>query len=285
MAIDYRMPPSIESYAPLGINVPLDAVIEVRFSSDLDRTALAGSVSVIDPQGQPVPGVLSYENKTLRFTPNQPLRPATTYTVVLHGLPSAGTKGVIRTVVGVPLGENITFTFQTAEAQVELGVELLHPADGVEVSEVEFRWKPVENAAEYHIQVYEDPSLKSLVWETKTTETSARPIDFLQGQYWWRVAAVGPNSVPGPWSPVYTFLYIAGYPVIPEPPVPPPEPSFHFNGKTITSPLTYLEIKWPEAVEIEEVQVIREDVEEVEHEVPATFEWIDTALRITPTEG
>lgn len=282
MALDFRLPPSIESVSPLGEAVPLDAVVEVQFSTDLDRTVLAGALAMIDPQGHSVPGVLSYEGRALRFKPTLTLMPQTAYTVVIQGIESAGSP-VIRSIVGVPMGKNESFSFRTMNASVTISPILLGPADASEVGQAVLTWGEVTGASSYWVQLFADPSLANIIWESRVVGTSVLPDQIPDGQYWWRIAATDAQGRHGPWSSVLTFRYSVAPPEIPiEPSLP---PTFSFNERTLMTDPVYLLIKWPFPATVSSIKLIREDIDGLETEIEIEDEWTQNTLKITPVTG
>jgi uncharacterized protein YfaS (alpha-2-macroglobulin family) len=105
----------------------LAPVIELTFDRDMDRPATAAAWSFSGPDGQDVPGRVSWPDaRTLRFTPGGRLSPESRYLGVLE------TSAVDAS--GQPLADEIRLDFRTASAFV---VGSVLPADGAADVEVD----------------------------------------------------------------------------------------------------------------------------------------------------
>ena len=100
--------------------VSLKGSFELYFDQPMDKTSTTQALEVAGPDGKPISGSVTWpEPRILRFTPNQSLTPASTYTASL--------KVDARSVGGSPLTEALRFYFQTTG---ELQVSQVSPADG-----------------------------------------------------------------------------------------------------------------------------------------------------------
>lgn len=264
MPLYYKQPPGITTVAPQGDNVPLDARVEIGVTADLDRTVLPGAVSLLDPRGQSVPGDLVYADRTIRFTPSAPLEPDACYTIWVRG---TGTSSLIRTLVGVPLGSDYTYTFRTVAAQAVTPPVLLAPADGLTVTEPLLAWTAVPGAVRYLVQVWRDPALTRLSWSGETTDTQIAPAPLTEDQFWWRVAGIDAGGHTGPFSSVGTFV-LSGAALPVAAPGPAITPAFYYHAKTVTQSLSYLECDWPPEWPVTGIALTREDLDGTTVEVP-----------------
>ncbi len=94
-------PPQIMAVEPIGVDIPLDSVIRIRFSEAMNLSTLYSAFR-IRPY---VAGTLSWENDTLVFSPNAKLAKSTVYNVTI--LSSA------TDLAGNPMIENYTWQFET----------------------------------------------------------------------------------------------------------------------------------------------------------------------------
>lgn len=80
-------------------------------------------------------------------------------------------------------------------------IELLEPKALVQVSGTEalLKWKPVEGAEVYHVQVAKDPRFKWLVSENHNVNGDSYSVSGLEPgqQYFWRVAGRRPGNIAG----------------------------------------------------------------------------------------
>jgi hypothetical protein len=283
VAVDFRHPPTVLEAHPQGTDVARDAVVKVIFNSELDRNALAGSLLVIDPQSQPVSGDLSYEARTLTFKARQPWQPGLRYTVVLNGVPPVSGGGVIRSVVGVPMGKNYGFGFRTVlDGDLDAPV-LLTPANATEVSVADISWTAVEDSSGYRVQIYLDPGLQTLERSLISAETDLSFMDLPEKQYWWRVAALDPAELEGPWSEVRTFLYRTSIGEVAQTLL---DPVCDLNNRTLRT-LSIITVEFGEEVSITSVKLTLETLNEDPAQVNVTHEWnepSDGNLLIEPEE-
>jgi parallel beta-helix repeat protein len=100
--------PEILDHSPNGTDVPVDKVIEVVFSEELDLEYITPSAILLkDQNGSFVNGTISYENLTLTFTPTMDLEPGSVYTVLVNKL--------LKDPAGNDLGTEFSWEFTTIE--------------------------------------------------------------------------------------------------------------------------------------------------------------------------
>lgn len=108
---DYTSP-EIMGYSPNGTEVPVDSVIEVVFSEELDLEYITSSAILLkDQNGSFVNGTISYENLTLTFTPTKDLEPGSTYTVLVNKL--------LKDPAGNDLSTELSWKFTTVDEPTE----------------------------------------------------------------------------------------------------------------------------------------------------------------------
>ena len=98
----------------------LTSDLEVSFDQPIDQAVTSQAWQLNDPFGKAVSGKISWPTtRTLRFTPSQPLQPATEYNATLLG--NAVSK------LGVKISEPLNLSFKTVG---DLQVSQVSPADG-----------------------------------------------------------------------------------------------------------------------------------------------------------
>lgn len=81
--------------------------ISVAFNEVMDPATLnTGTITVVDADGNPVTGTVSYMAYAAVFTPSAPLAPGETYTVTVSGS--------VKDLEGIPMGADYSFVFFTA---------------------------------------------------------------------------------------------------------------------------------------------------------------------------
>jgi len=104
-------PPTVVGTDPANgaTGVPLDQIITVTFSEDVQRGAGFGQIVVKDLSGNPVDSDVSLSGKQLTIKPKASLAYGTTYTVVIPA-------GAVQDLAGNALAQDYTFTFTTRSA-------------------------------------------------------------------------------------------------------------------------------------------------------------------------
>ena len=85
---------------------------------------------------------------------------------------------------------------------------LTYPGPGAEVDTATptFTWDPVENGAQYMIQISKSKTFDTIILKPKVTDTEYTTITSLaNGRYFWRVRAYDSSGVKGPWSEIRMF--------------------------------------------------------------------------------
>jgi len=124
-----ELSPQVISMDPSGGQEMLaDGVIELKFDQEMDKRATEQAWSLTGPKGEDIAGEITWtDDRTLHFTPAEPLRSGSSYSVNLTT--AAASQG------GVPLSEELSFVLNTLG---ELEISQVFPADGA---------TDVENAA------------------------------------------------------------------------------------------------------------------------------------------
>jgi alpha-2-macroglobulin len=117
------LPPQVIEIDPQeGAGMEPDGAIQITFDQPMDPEASADAWSLLDAQGQPVEGELSWpDSRTLRFTPDEDLEPNRLYKGSLDGTAVSAK--------GLAIPEYLSFRFSVLG---ELLVTQVFPADGTD---------------------------------------------------------------------------------------------------------------------------------------------------------
>jgi len=123
------------------------------------------------------------------------------------------------TAVKLATGQKVNATAQGSISPVRnlvLPPALLTPADNQvypmsSESRVEFGWEPVAGATSYQLQVSRSRLFTSLEINSKRQKSTASAKVTAEGAFYWRVAAIGPEGEPGPFSS-FRRLRVSGAP-------------------------------------------------------------------------
>ena len=89
----------------------------------------------------------------------------------------------------------------------------------VRATEVEFKWAENTEAATYHLQIANDASFQSLVYENNVVKGGQVSVAKLAlGEYFWRVASLRKDGDRGPYGDISSFALLSP-PAVPEPPM------------------------------------------------------------------
>jgi len=121
--------PAVYSVSPLNgmTGVPVNAVVVVTLTEQVDLTSITGNTFRLLQGGAPVPGVttLSYDQKTLTFSRSTlALAPSTTYTIQLSGYSDNSGN------IGAPLSTTFTTSASAALDTTKPTLISISPADG-----------------------------------------------------------------------------------------------------------------------------------------------------------
>ncbi|MBI3802449.1 MAG: Ig-like domain-containing protein [Nitrospirae bacterium] len=102
--------PTVSETAPASgaVNVPLNSIVSVTFSKEINPATVTAETIVLQAEGQPLSATLQVDGKTARLTPSSALKPQTPYTATV-------TTGV-QDLAGNALAANDAWTFQTGTA-------------------------------------------------------------------------------------------------------------------------------------------------------------------------
>jgi hypothetical protein len=120
--------------------------------------------------------------------------------------------------VKIAMGEKVTATPEGALSPVKkllMPPGILTPADNqvflvTADSRVSFSWDPVPTATGYVLQVSRSRLFTSLEINSRRQKTSASARVTAEGAFYWRVASVGPDGDPGPFSAFRRFRVSGG---------------------------------------------------------------------------
>lgn len=75
--------------------------------------------------------------------------------------------------------------------------------------QVTLAWRPVEDAGGYQLQVARNRLFSEKIVDRRRSQTSATLAVSGEGNFYWRVAALGEDDVLGPWSPMRKFRVVS----------------------------------------------------------------------------
>ena len=233
--------PQVVHTLPKAFAVDVDATalkqIKVGFTVDIDLNSIEGSVAVFNQQNQLVQGKLSYVNRVLVFTFDEPVDKGHTYRVVISGDAESFIKGKpatkgIRSVIGIGMRKDYEFSFTTSGILVEIP-KWISPAhySVIDVQPV-FRWGAVKDAELYELEVARSNQFRPLAIPESALQGIKLALTEFQwnqplqdGSYYARVRAFVEGQW-GPWSDVIQFHIdtVKEGPVAPGDDDVPPEP-------------------------------------------------------------
>lgn len=153
-------------------DIAVDTKIQLTFSADLNRSTLNNCIVVFeDYKGiyngvsslkksidfNIVKGALTYDNRTITFTPEKELQVDTRYIVVVNN--------TIKDITGSPMLKKYIFAFSTEIAKSFGACEIMSPRYGsINSSVPEIHWKDLE-APSYIVQISKSNQFESLLFE------------------------------------------------------------------------------------------------------------------------
>lgn len=153
-------------------DIAVDTKIQLTFSADLNRSTLNNCMVVFeDYKGiyngvsslknsidfNIVKGALTYDNRTITFTPEKELQVDTRYIVVVNN--------TIKDITGSPMLKKYIFAFSTEIAKSFGACEIISPKYGsINSSIPEIHWKDLE-APSYIVQISKSNQFESLLFE------------------------------------------------------------------------------------------------------------------------
>lgn len=153
-------------------DIAVDTKIQLTFSADLNRSTLNNCIIVFeDYKGiyngvsslknsidfNIVKGALTYDNRTITFTPEKELQVDTRYIVVVNN--------TIKDITGSPMLKKYVFAFSTEIAKSFGACEIMSPKYGSINSNIpEIHWKDLE-APSYIVQISKSNQFESLLFE------------------------------------------------------------------------------------------------------------------------
>jgi hypothetical protein len=154
-------------------DIAVDTKIQLTFSADLNRSTLNNCIVVFeDYKGiyngvsslknsidfNIVKGALTYDNRTITFTPEKELQVDTRYIVVVNN--------TIKDITGSPMLKKYIFAFSTEIAKSFGACEIISPRYGsINSSIPEIHWKDIE-APSYIVQISKSNQFESLLFES-----------------------------------------------------------------------------------------------------------------------
>lgn len=197
----YDIAPVVSSYSPTG-TVSVNSTITVVFNVDIQ--ASEDAIVLLDSDGNRVAGLTTVDKRSLQFKPSSPLNPRSSYRVTVLS-------NKIKSLLGLPMARDFSYQFVTEDVALEAPL-LVYPSDSSSISpdDVRFEWDSVSGAVCYEVQVSSLPNFSNIIWPSSgnsIVSTSVQPdIEFDDGQYYWRVRAVGDTGQKGPWSITSSFV-------------------------------------------------------------------------------
>lgn len=162
-----------------------------------------------------VHGSISYENKVLTFTPQEPLLPGMVYHVTVISNPDSGVG--VRSVLEDFMLTPFNFTFTTAGRSTIAAITLLSPTNNTVLKDTPtFSWKNQNECMYYHIEVARTNTFSSIFWTYPIDNslissplipgTHFDPLIFKDdGIYYWRVRGHGWHGEVGDFSSISEF--------------------------------------------------------------------------------
>lgn len=154
-------------------DIAVDTNIQLTFSADLNRSTLNNCIVVFeDYKGiyngisslkksidfNIVKGALTYDNRTITFTPEKELQVDTRYIVVVNN--------TIKDITGSPMLKKYIFAFSTEIAKSFGACEIISPKYGsINSSIPEIHWKDLK-APSYIVQISKSNQFESLLFES-----------------------------------------------------------------------------------------------------------------------
>ncbi len=101
--------PAVELSNPRsgGTGIPVNQIITVTFNENMYPVSCNTEAAFTLEGGTPVAGTVSYNGKTVTFTPSGNLLPGTTYTATITEK--------VKNIAGIPLAENNVWSFTTVD--------------------------------------------------------------------------------------------------------------------------------------------------------------------------
>lgn len=195
-------------------DVPHEAIIKIDFNTDLDRDYIEPYILVSDDTGRPIPGRVTYNERTISFVPDAPFPSLATIRVTVVGDDLSGKNIGIRSVTGERMRGNFVFSFTVAQIPQLPPPRLLSPQDqSVIRSQPAFSWEPVPEADHYEIELSTSNTMNPVIWPAREESYQLYDVNnpvtpdvvLEDGIYYWRMRAVRADGQKGEWSPIYTF--------------------------------------------------------------------------------
>ena len=235
----------VQASPPEGAALSLSGALTFTFSRPLDRSSARRAFRLLDAAQQAVAGRVDFPNeRTLRFTPAQPLKPESAYTVVF----ATGLRAADGTTLEAPL--RLAYTTEAAFTVL--------------------RVFPAEDSRDVPLNA--DITLvfnKPVVPLTNRESAAAAPLPLkvtpaVEGEGRWVSTAIYTfhPSRPLTSNTTYTVTLPAGLQTL--------------NGETLTAPTT-----WSFHTHAAHVRRVRADNGTLDEHTPLTYARLDTALQIT----
>ncbi len=235
----------VQASPPKGAALPLEGALTFTFSRPLDRASARRAFLLLDAASQPVSGQIDFPNdRTLRFTPAQPLKPESAYTAVF----TANLRAADGTALDAPV--RLAYTTEAAFAVL--------------------RVFPTEDS--HDVPVKADITVifnKPVVPLTSREASDAAPLPLkispaVQGQGAWVSTAIYTFHPDQPLTSntTYTVTLPAGVQTL--------------NGETLRAPVT-----WSFHTHAAKVRRVEADHWQISESAPLRYVRLDAALQIT----
>lgn len=210
--MDYNRNPQILDVVPKNnqTDVPTSlSAIQVFFDSDLDQDHLLGNF-ILEADNVPVPCAIAYANRTVTMRPNNPLKPNVTYSITVVGSNDPTIIKGVRNVFGKPLNGYAQTIFSTVSADTFAAPRVISPIDqSVTTVKPALSWEAVTGATAYRVQLSASNTMFPLLWPASDDLIHVVSVDpdvtLIDGNYYWRVRAIGINGKEGDWTDIQQF--------------------------------------------------------------------------------
>lgn len=211
--MSYKFLPYVISTTPsnMSVDVATSTDISIVFSTDMDVASLQENIVVQEAATKKrVAGTISYKDRVATFRPAEPFEPGTMYivTIVGDGDLNDGKQDGVKSILGYPMPGVFTVIFTTAASKTLPAPEVVFPAANTTINpeDIRFEWLPVDGAVKYDVELSAVPEMDPLIWRASVAGTTAVPAEKPgEGNYFWRVRAVGQDGTRGMWSAVVSF--------------------------------------------------------------------------------
>lgn len=203
---------------PYMINVNVNTDIKIKFNSELNTSSIVGNFTILNDSNMVYTGInsfkdsskfnqiqgsISYKDKSIIFTPKEPLKKDTRYLIYIRA-------NGIKDILGNDMLIDYVEMFYTESLASLPGCNFISPVFGSIVEELpQFTWSN-QNTRCYSFQMSKEPSFETLLCDELIRNTGAaseansfyKPsLDLEEGLYYIRVRAIN-----GSWGEVHQIF-------------------------------------------------------------------------------